>query len=132
MKLKTDAFLVVFDKYDPQSSENNTRSNRTKGLSAVHYKASDTTRISHFSTKPFLTSNKTEHLSKKLPQYTKEYVIVYGNSVLTNVVNLDEQLYNYTQEESNTGIVLHAIDVTKRDPLIKSVDMCSGIDFLLL
>ena len=43
MKLKSDAFLVVFDKYDPQSSENNTRSNRTKGLSAVHYKVSDTT-----------------------------------------------------------------------------------------
>ena len=75
----------------------------------------------------------TEYLSNKLAQYTtKEYVIVYGNSLLTNVANLDEQLDNYTQEETDTGIALHAIDVTKRDPFTELVLMCSDIDVLIL
>ena len=40
-----DKFLVVFDRYDPQSLKNSTRSNKTKGLPAVHYKVSDTSRL---------------------------------------------------------------------------------------
>ena len=40
-----DKFHVVYDRYDPQSLKNNTRYNRKKELSAVHYKVSDTTRI---------------------------------------------------------------------------------------
>ena len=51
-----DEFWVGFDRYDPQSLKNNTRSNRTKRLSAVHCKVFDTTRISHLSTKQFLSS----------------------------------------------------------------------------
>ena len=39
-------FHVVYDRYDPQSLKNNTRYNRKKELSAVHYKVSDTTKIS--------------------------------------------------------------------------------------
>ena len=60
----------------------------------------------------------TEFLRKKLAQCTtKEYVIV-RNFLLTNVANLDEHLYNYTQEVASTSIVLYAIDVTMRDPFI--------------
>ena len=40
-------FPVVYDRYDQQSLKNNTRSNRKKKFSAVHYKVSDTTRISY-------------------------------------------------------------------------------------
>ena len=40
-------FHVVYDRYNPQSLKNNTRYNRKKELSAVHYKVSDTTRISY-------------------------------------------------------------------------------------
>ena len=86
---------------------------------------SDTTKISHLSTKLFLSSIITknelsEYLKKKLAQcLTKEYVTVYGNSLLTNVANLDRQLFdeqldNYTQGEAGTSIVFHVIDVTKR------------------
>ena len=133
-----DEFRVVFDRYDPKSLKNNTRSNRTKGLSAVYYKVSDTTRISHLSTKEFLSSIKTkseltEYLGKKLAECTsKEYVVVYGNTLITNIGNLDEQLYNYNQEEADTGIVLHAIDVTKRDPFTDLVVLCSDTDVLLI
>ena len=64
----------------------------------MHYKVSDTTSVSHLLMKQFLsliiTKNElTEYLNKKLAQcMTKEYVIVYGNSLLTNVANLDGQL----------------------------------------
>ena len=33
--------------------------------------------------------------------------MVYGNSLLTNVANLDEQMDNYNQEDTDTSIVLH-------------------------
>ena len=45
---------------------------------------------------------------------------------------LDEQLYKYNQEEADTGIVLHAIDVTKRDPFTDLVVLCSDTDVLLI
>ena len=44
-----DDFRVWFGRYDPQLLKNNTRSKRAKGLSAVYYNVSDTTRISHLS-----------------------------------------------------------------------------------
>ena len=62
---------------------------------------------------------------------TKEYVIVYGNSLLTNVANLYERLDDCTEEDADTGVVLHAVDVTKRDPFSELVVMCSGTDVLL-
>ena len=40
-------FHVVYDRYNSQSLKNNTTYNRKKELSAVHYKVSDTTRISY-------------------------------------------------------------------------------------
>ena len=63
---------------------------------------------------------------------TKEYVIVYGNSLPTNVTDLDEQLDKYTLEEADTGIVFHAIDIIKRDLFSELVVMCSDTDILLL
>ena len=62
----------------------------------------------------------------------KEYAIICGNSLLTNVANLDEQLDNYTQEKGDTSIVFHAIDVKKRDSFSELVVMCYDTDVLLL
>ena len=104
----------------------------------MHYKIYDTTRTSHPSTKQFLSSRitnteLTKYLSKKLAQYiTKEYVIVYRNSLPTNVENLDEQLDNYTEQEADTSIVFHAVHVTKRDPFSELVVVCSDTDVLVL
>ena len=44
-----DEFRVWFHRHDPQTLKNNTRSNRAKVLSDVHYKVPYTTRISHLS-----------------------------------------------------------------------------------
>ena len=49
-------FRVEFDRYDPKSLKKKFRSNETEGLSAVHYKVSDTARIIHLSTKQSLSS----------------------------------------------------------------------------
>ena len=51
-----DKFRVEFDRYDPKSLKKKFRSNETEGLSAVHYKMSDTARIIHLSTKQSLSS----------------------------------------------------------------------------
>ena len=133
-----DELWVGFDRYDSHSLKNNTRSNRAKGISGVHYNVSYTTRRSQLSLKQFLSSiitknELTEYLSKKLAQcMTKEYVIVYGNSLPTNVANLNKQLDNYTKEEAGTSIAFHARDVTKRNPFSELVVMCSDTDVLLL
>jgi len=45
---------------------------------------------------------------------------------------LGEKLYNYNQKGADTVIVLHAIDVTKRDPFTDLVVLCSDTDVLLI
>ena len=42
----------------------------------------------------------------------------------------DENLFDYNHEEADTGIVLHAIDVTKRGPFSELVILCSDTDVL--
>ena len=88
-----DQFRVEFDRYDPKSLKNKLRSNETEGLSAVHYKVSDTARIIHRLTKQSLSSILT---------YNKEYVTVHGNSLLINEANLNKLLENYNEEEQRT------------------------------
>ena len=51
-----DKFRVEFDRYDPKSLKNKLRSNETEEPSAVHYKGSDTARITHLLTKQSLSS----------------------------------------------------------------------------
>ena len=58
--------------------------------------------------------------------------ILYGNSLPTNVANLDKQPDNYTKEETETSIVFHLRDGTKRDPFSELVVMCSDTDVLFI
>ena len=62
----------------------------------------------------------------------KDYVVVFNKTVLTNLADLDNNLRNYNHEVVDTGIVLHALDVSKRDPFSKLAAFCSDIDVLLL
>ena len=100
-----DKFPSEFDRYDPQSLKNNLRSNRTKVFSAVHYKVSDNTRIMHLLTKQFLSS---------IVTYNKRICHCIWK-LSTNKCRKSRQLDNYNQEKADTGIVCHAIDVTKRE-----------------
>ena len=54
-----DKFWVEFGRYEPKSLKNKLRSNETERFSAVHYKVSDTARITHLLTKQSLSSSLT-------------------------------------------------------------------------
>ena len=129
---------IIFFRYQKDSLKGNTREARTKGYSAVHYKASNATKIDPLETKDFLSSIETkkeltQYLSLKLSQhFVKDYVVVFDNTVLTNIADLDNNLRNCNHEEADTGIVLHALDVSKRDPFPELLDFCSDSNVLLI
>ena len=133
---------IVFDRYQKDSLKGNTRAARTaartKGYSAVHYKASNATKIDHLETKDFLSSietkkESTQYLSLKLNQhFVKDYVMVFDNTVLTNIADLDNNLRNCNHKEADTGIALHALDVSKGDPFPELLVFCSDTDVLLI
>ena len=62
----------------------------------------------------------------------KHYAVVFDKTVLTNIADLDSNLINYNHEEADTGIVLHAPDVSKRDPFSELVVSCSDTVVLLI
>ena len=69
----------------------------------------------------------------KFDRLQKDFVVVVERSCFyTNLPDLDDSLRNYGQEEADTGIVLHAIEVCKRDPCSEIIINCSDTDFLLI
>ena len=100
------------------------------------FQTHNVTKIGHLETKQFLSSinTKNEYVSKRTAhQLEKDYVIVYGKSCLTNLPDLDQELRtNYIHKEADTGIVLHALDVSKRDQCSELVISCSDTDVLLI
>ena len=62
----------------------------------------------------------------------KDYVVVFDKTALTNIADLDNNLRNYNHEEADTGIILHALDVSKRDRFSELVVFCSDTDVLLI
>ena len=87
-------------------------------------------------TKHFYASVKTKeeltnYLAHKLvTDLEKELVIVLERNCLTNLPDLDENLKIYGQEEADTGKVLHAMDVCRRDPFSELTISCSDTDVL--
>ena len=62
----------------------------------------------------------------------KDYIVVFDKTVLTNIADLDNNLRNYNHEEADTGIVPHALEVSKRDPFSELLFFCSDTDVLLI
>ena len=97
----------------------------------------DSTRIRHLEAKKFLASIETKreltrYLADKLAvDLEKDFVVVFDRSCFSNLADLKESLKTYGQEEADTGIVLHAIDVCRRDPFSELTISCSDIDVLL-
>ena len=60
------------------------------------------------------------------------YVTVYGTTCETNIQDLDLTLFDHSQEEADTSIILHAIDVTQRNPFSDLVIRCSDTNVLLI
>ena len=112
---------VIFDSYVKGSLKAQTRIGRTGGYSTVYRVHDDEAKIGNLETKEFLLSIETKNdqtvfLSKKvaspLSEMSIHYITVHSTACDTNIPDLDPALSNHKQEEADTSIVSHAIDVT--------------------
>ena len=62
---------------------------------------------------------------------TLDSVVEYDNCCLTNISLLNRELFDYNQEEADTGIVLYALDMSKNDHFTELVIACSDTEVLL-
>ena len=98
----------------------------------------DSTRIAHLDTKEFLASIQTKseltkYLSEKLVQQLKvDYIVIHHKYLITNILDLDPSLRNYSHNEADTGIVLTTLDISKRDPFTYLAISCTDTDVLLI
>ena len=101
----------------------------------------DETKIDYLETKSFLSlietkNDLTKYLSNKLANVFSErlicYVTAYGTTCDTNIQDLDPTLFDHSQKEADTSIILHAIDVTKRNYFSDLVIRCSDTNGLLI
>ena len=49
-----------------------------------------------------------------------------------NIPDLNEEILHHNQEEEDTSIVLHAVDVSRRNPFTELLIFCSDTDVLLI
>ena len=61
-----------------------------------------------------------------------DFVLVYGNTTLTNISSFSQDLLCYSHEEADNGMVLHALDVSRNNLFTEMVVSCSDSDVLLL
>ena len=133
-----DEVRVIFDRYNEGSLKSGTRTGRTGG-ETVRYKISDDTVMEHLTTKQFLsdiktTQDLTKYLSMKLYDVFQNvaFAVSYEFTCIYNISDIDERLKDHCHEEADTCIVLHSLDVTKRNPFNDLVVYCCDTDVLLL
>ena len=62
----------------------------------------------------------TTYISQRLAGFlNKEFVFAFERTCVTSIPDLDSDMEKYGQEEAVTGIVLHAMNVCKRDSFTK-------------
>ena len=110
----------------------------------VRYKVHDESQIGHLETKKFLAHSETKnelvnYLAEKLTckAFTRHRNwLCYSlreYTCLTNLGDLQEDIkLCYNHEEADTGIVLHAIEVCKRNPFSDVTISCSDADVLFI
>ena len=75
----------------------------------------------------------TTYISQRLAGFlNKEFVFAFERTCVTSIPDLDSDMEEYGQEEADTGIVLHTMNVCKRDPFTKLTISWSDIDVLLI
>ena len=62
----------------------------------------------------------------------KRYVVTYNSTAESNIIDFPEELKFHSHEEADTLIVLHSIEVAKRNPFCQLYVACSDTDVLLL
>ena len=133
-----DKVCVIFDRNTEESLKSGTRTGRTRG-ETVCYKISDDTGIEHLTTKQFLSDIKTKqdltkYLTMKLYDVFQNvtFAVSYEFTCIYNISDIDARLKDHCHEEADTCIVLHSLDVTKRNPFTDLVVYCCDTDVLLL
>ena len=116
-----DKVRVIPNRYTKESLKSGTRTTKTEG-EIVRFKISDDTVIEHLTTKQFLSDIKTKqdltkYPSMKLYNVFKNVVfaVSYEFTCISKISDIDARLKDYCHEEADTCIVLHSLDVTKRN-----------------
>ena len=86
---------------------------------------------------PVLTKRDlTVYLSKYLKDYFEDsngqYVLLYENKSVSNIVGCSNELQEHNHEEADTLIILHAVDTAKLNPVSECVVYSPDTDVFLL
>ena len=131
---------VLFDTYDKLSLKPKTHEDCTSGIQ-IQYKIEDDTNIESIASEKFLSNfntkrNLTKYLSSKIAKVlsaaAKRYLVAYNSTVELNIINFTDEIKLHSHEEAETLIVLHLIDVAKRNPFCQLYVACSDTNVLLL
>ena len=129
---------IISDHYTKESLKFETRTGKT-GDKTVHYKISDDNVIEHLTTKQFLSNIKTKqdmtkYLSIKLYDVFQNvaFAVSHEFTYISNISDIDARLKDHCHKEADTYIVLHSLDVTKRNPLTDLIVYCCDTDVLLV
>ena len=132
---------LVFDRYLKQSLKSRTRKKRTSGQEMVIYQVSGTANISNESLKALLAHIETkQQLTIFLSKYCKrefqgsniDFAVTYDQITETNMDGFTEELKNHDHEEADTLLILHAIDVARKDIFTECYVYSPDTDVFLL
>ena len=131
---------VLFDRYDKLYLKSKTSEDRSSGIQ-IQSRIEDDTNIESITSEKFLSHvntkrDLTKYLSCKIAQVLsaagKQYVVTYNSTAESNIIDFPEELKFHSHEEADTLIVLHSIEVAKRNPFCQLYVACSDTDVLLL
>ena len=130
MAAQFDEVRLVFDRYIKTSLKEQMRTKRTKGKS-TYYHVKDNTLIQNISLKDFLSDIRTkgeltEYLADKVVRHSKssnnrlkKLMVTSGTQTKGNV-DIPCSLLTHSQEEADTLLVLHALNVPNDAQLVVS------------
>ena len=131
---------LVFDQYTTQSLKSRTRSKTISG-NKVKYKISDTSDIInislkqlsvHIETKQGLTEHLAKHTRTAMQREGIGFSITYAKITETNIPTMSLELMNHDHEETDTLLVLYALDVAKDNPFKECIVLSTDTDVSLL
>ena len=131
---------VVFDRYKTEPLKPRTWAKTTFGKT-VRYQVIDSANICSITLKQLLSHvltkrDLTVYLSKYLKDYFEDsngqYVLLYENKSVSNIVGCSNELQEHNHEEADTLIILHAVDTAKLNPVSECVVYSPDTDVFLL
>ena len=106
---------VIFDRYLSKSLKNQTKVKRT-GKKLLQYKVDDNTSIVKVELKDLLSHiYLSNYVDVALESANKEYCVVYETHCKTNISDFHIEMLEHNQEEADTIIILHSIDIARKD-----------------